>query len=46
MNGREELHVKRCTNDAQDQMIMNWIMLRFWPIAPKPTNGGSDSGSH
>ncbi|KAF7819454.1 uncharacterized protein G2W53_024909 [Senna tora] len=30
----------RCTGGAQDKTIMNRLMLRFRPIAPKPAAGG------
>lgn len=34
----------RCGGGGQDKAIMNRMMLRFRPIAPKPAAGGSGSG--
>lgn len=40
----EGLCMERCAGGAQDNAIINRIMLRFRPIAPKPAAGGSSSG--
>ncbi|GKV41344.1 hypothetical protein SLEP1_g48888 [Rubroshorea leprosula] len=34
----------KCAGDMQDKTIINRIMLRFRPIAPKPVTGDSASG--
>ncbi|PRQ54180.1 hypothetical protein RchiOBHm_Chr2g0174661 [Rosa chinensis] len=35
---------RRMISGAEDKYVLNQIMLRFRPIAPKPVTGGSDSG--
>ncbi|XP_061372974.1 uncharacterized protein LOC133315386 [Gastrolobium bilobum] len=45
MDGRDSWRVAACGGDgaAFDNKILNRIMLRFRPIAPKPVAGSSDS---
>ncbi|OAY29598.1 uncharacterized protein LOC110602025 [Manihot esculenta] len=45
MNGGEGWRVITCAAGAQDKTIINSVMLRFRPIAPKPVTDGSSSGS-
>ena len=40
----EGLFLGRCAGGAQDNAIINRILLRFRPIAPKPAAVGSSSG--
>ena len=43
MNGGSEgWQMIRCAGGAHDKSVMNRIMLRFRPIAPKPAASGSD----
>uniref|UniRef100_A0A803QL80 DUF7950 domain-containing protein n=1 Tax=Cannabis sativa TaxID=3483 RepID=A0A803QL80_CANSA len=43
MNGGPEgWSMIRCAGGAHDKSVMNRIMLRFRPIAPKPSGSGSD----
>lgn len=44
MDGGKGRRMKRCAEGAPDKAIINRIMLRFRPIAPKPAAGGSCSG--
>ncbi|KDP46328.1 hypothetical protein JCGZ_10168 [Jatropha curcas] len=44
MDGGERWRMIRCAGGVHDKMIINQIMLRFRPIAPKPASGGPDSG--
>ncbi|XP_021900196.1 uncharacterized protein LOC110816346 [Carica papaya] len=44
MEGGEAWSMLRCAGDAQDKTMINRIMLRFRPIAPKPVTGCSVSG--
>ncbi|GMJ04334.1 DIG-like 4 [Hibiscus trionum] len=43
MEGGDARRVLKCAGGAQDKTIINRIMLRFRPIAPKPVNGDSIS---
>ncbi|KAJ9152769.1 hypothetical protein P3X46_026295 [Hevea brasiliensis] len=43
MDGREGWRVITCAAAAQDKTIINRVMLRFRPIAPKPATDGSSS---
>ncbi|KAE8672457.1 Detected protein of unknown function [Hibiscus syriacus] len=44
MEGGDAWRMLRCAGGVQDNTIINRIMLRFRPIAPKPANGDSVSG--
>lgn len=41
--GEERWRLLRCAGGGQDKTIINQIMLRFRPIAPKPVSGAPDS---
>jgi hypothetical protein len=44
MESGDQRGMLRCGDGVQDKAIMNRMMLRFRPIAPKPAVGGSVSG--
>ncbi|OMP05535.1 hypothetical protein COLO4_08783 [Corchorus olitorius] len=44
MEGGDAWGMLKCAGGAQDKTIINRIMLRFRPIAPKPVAGDSVSG--
>lgn len=44
MESGDRSSMTRCGGGVQDKAIMNRMMLRFRPIAPKPAAGGSGSG--
>ncbi|OMP05534.1 hypothetical protein COLO4_08782 [Corchorus olitorius] len=44
MNGAEKWSMLSYTGDSQDKTVINRIMLRFRPIAPKPVVGEMGSG--
>lgn len=41
MDGGDRWHVSSLGSGSQDKMLINPVMLRFRPIAPKPDTGGS-----
>ncbi|OAY25587.1 uncharacterized protein LOC110605132 [Manihot esculenta] len=41
--GEERWRLLRCAGGGQDKTIINQIMLRFRPIAPKPASGAPDA---
>ncbi|KAE8697106.1 Detected protein of unknown function [Hibiscus syriacus] len=45
MEGGDAWCMLKCAGGAQDKTIVNRIMLRFRPIAPKPVNGDPVSGN-
>ena len=45
MGGGKARSAAERTGSIQDKTIINQIMLRFRPIAPKPTGDGDTSGS-
>ncbi|CAN4090720.1 unnamed protein product [Withania somnifera] len=45
MDGGNGWPAAKCDGGPQDTTIMNRIMLRFRPIAPKPASSGSSPGS-
>ncbi|MBA0856886.1 hypothetical protein Goshw_004493 [Gossypium schwendimanii] len=44
MEGGDQWRMLKCAGGVQDKTIINRIMLRFRPIAPKPVTGESASG--
>lgn len=44
MEGGDQWRMLKCGRGVQDKTIINRIMLRFRPIAPKPVTGDSGSG--
>ncbi|XWS40621.1 hypothetical protein CRYUN_Cryun17cG0011600 [Craigia yunnanensis] len=44
MEGGDPWSILKCAGGVQDKTIINWRMLRFRPIAPKPVTGDSFPG--
>ncbi|CAK7328259.1 unnamed protein product [Dovyalis caffra] len=45
MDGGDGWRVKACSSSVKDKTIINRVMLRFRPIAPKPVTGDSSYGN-